>query len=68
MCGHGGGHGGINRRREGGLDKGAQIPERTHMTQQGGREKGEKASVDIGYRDTEVKGAVTCVQISSLDI
>ena len=35
MCG---GHGdGINRSREGGLDKGAQIPGRTHMTQQGGR-------------------------------
>ena len=49
MCGHGHGDS-INRSREGGLDKGAQIPGRTHMTQQGGRgrEKGKGASVDIG--------------------
>ena len=57
MCG---GHGdGINRSREkeGGLDKGAQIPGRTHMTQQGGREEGKGASVDIGYSDSEVESA-----------
>ena len=60
MCG-GHGDGGINRRREGGLDKGAQIPGRTHMTQQGGREKGKSASVDIGYSDSEVKVTDICI-------
>ena len=59
MCGHGHGDS-INRSREGGLDKGAQIPGRTHMTQQGGREKGKGASVDIRYSDTEVKGTDYC--------
>ena len=62
MCGHGHGDS-INRSREGGLDKGAQIPGRTHMTQQGGREKGKGASVDIGYSDSEVKGTDICVHI-----
>ena len=68
MCGHGHGDGGINRSREGGLDKGAQIPGRTHMTQQGGREEGERASVYIGYSDSEVKGTDICVNILRLDV